>query len=67
MSRVEAQIKPEFLKQYPALVAGNWYAINQGARELDSDQASALHLEADDQLVEVDTTHIVRRKVGDEL
>jgi hypothetical protein len=66
MASVEAQVKPEFVNQYPALEAGHWYVVNQGARELDSDQASAVHLEADNRLVEVDTSHVVRRKVGEE-
>ncbi|HUF36140.1 MAG TPA: hypothetical protein VMN37_09330 [Gemmatimonadales bacterium] len=66
MAAVEAQVKGEFAHLYPALAPGEWYAVNQGARELDSDSARALHLEAGEDLVEVSVEHIVRRKVQDE-
>jgi hypothetical protein len=66
MAIVEAQVKPEFVTEYPELTPGNWYRVNQTARELDSDEAHALHLELDGALVEVSVEHIVRRKVGDQ-
>lgn len=65
MAVVEAQVKREFAERYPALESGRWYPVNQGARELDSDTAHALHLEADEGLVEVSVDHIVRRKLGE--
>lgn len=65
MAAVEAQVKPEFAHLYPGLAPGAWYHINQSARELDSDRARALHVEADSGLVEVAVDHIVRRKVDD--
>jgi hypothetical protein len=65
MAIVEAQVKPEFAMEYPELTPGNWYRVNQTARELDSDEAHALHLELDGALVKVSVEHIVRRKVGD--
>jgi hypothetical protein len=66
MAVVEAQVRAEFAKKYPSLAAGRWYRVNQSARELDSDDAHALHLESDGELVEVSVDHIVRRKVGDQ-
>jgi hypothetical protein len=66
MAVVEAQVRPEFAKEYPGLTPGRWYRVNQSARELDSDEAHALHLESDGRLVEVSVEHIVRRKVGDQ-
>jgi hypothetical protein len=64
MAVIEAQVRPEFAQEYPGLTPGRWYRVNQGARELDSDEAHALHLETDGGLVEVSVEHIVRRKVG---
>jgi hypothetical protein len=64
MALVEAQVRPEFAKVYPGLTPGRWYRVNQNARELDSNEAHALHLESDGALVEVSIEHIVRRKVG---
>lgn len=67
MATIEARVKPEFASQYPQLATERWYQVNQGAREIDSDQASALHVESDGDLVEVDVHHIVRRNVGEEV
>jgi hypothetical protein len=66
MAVVEAQVRSEFAKNYPSLAPGRWYRVSQSARELDSDDAHALHLESDGGLVEVSVEHIVRRKVGDQ-
>ena len=65
MAAVEAQVKPEFAHLYPGLAPGEWYHVHQSARELDSDRARALHVEAGAELVEVAVEHIVRRKVDD--
>jgi hypothetical protein len=67
MAAVEAQVKPEHAHLYPGLHQGEWYNVNQTARELDSDSARALHLEAEAGLVEVAVEHINRRTVGEEL
>lgn len=66
MAVVEAQVWTEFAKKYPGLSPGRWYRVNQSARDLDSDDAHALHLESDGALVEVSVEHLVRRKVGDQ-
>ena len=57
MAVVEAQVRPEFAKEYPGLTPGRWYRVNQSVRELDSDEAHALHLESDGALVEVGRAH----------
>ena len=66
MAAVEAQVKSEYAHLYPGLQQGEWYNVNQTAREIDSDSAHALHLEAEAGLVEVAVDHIVRRTVGQE-
>ena len=66
MAAVEAQVKPEYAHLYPGLQEGEWYSVNQTAREIDSDTARALHVEAGTGLVEVAVDHIVRRTVGQE-
>ena len=65
MAAIEAQVRREFADQYPALAPDRWYPVNQTARELDSDSAHAVHVQADGGLVEVATEHIERRKVGE--
>lgn len=66
MAIVEAQVRPDFAEEYPELTPGRWYRVNQSARELDSDEPRALHLESDGALIEVSVEHIVRRKVGEQ-
>lgn len=64
MPAIEAQLRPEFAHLYPGINPGEWYHINQSARELESNRADALRIEVGEELVEVNVDHIQRREVG---